>query len=91
MQFKNSIPNLLINLMSVIPRDVQLTEIENTSTNNNRHIVIRAQSLTYDQLGYFKAIIREEGILTDVTSTQGEKQGDMVKIVIEGDLPWEKS
>lgn len=87
LKVKNSIPNLLISLMNVIPRDVQLTEIENTSANDSKHIVIRAQSATYDQLGYFKAKIREEGILTDVQSTQGEKQGDMVRIVIEGDLP----
>ena len=73
--------------MNIIPKDVQLTEIENTSANDSKHVVIRAQSATYDQLGYFKAKIREEGILTDVQSTQGEKQGDMVRIVIEGDLP----
>lgn len=87
LRVKNSIPNLLISIMNIIPKDVQLTEIENTSANDSKHVVIRAQSATYDQLGYFKAKIREEGILTDVQSTQGEKQGDMVRIVIEGDLP----
>ena len=87
MNLKGTIPNLLVNIMSVIPRDVQLTEIENTVENNSKHIVIRAQSKYYDELGYFKAKIKEDGILTNVVSTEGEKQGDFVKIVIEGDLP----
>ena len=85
--FKFSIPNLLISVMDIIPEDVQITDIENTTTNNNRHIVIRAQSKYYDELGYFKAKLKEEGILKEVVSTQGEKQGEFVKIVIEGDLP----
>ena len=85
--FKFSIPNLLISVMDIIPEDVQITDIENTTTNNNRHIVIRAQSKYYDVLGYFKAKLKEEGILKEVVSTQGEKQGEFVKIVIEGDLP----
>ena len=39
------------------------------------------------ELKDFKAKIKEDGILTNVTSTQGEKQDDFVRIVIEGDLP----
>ena len=84
LNLKGSIPNLLIEIMSTIPKEVQITEIENTT---DKHMVIRAQCKTYDQLGYFKAKLREDGILTNVTSTQGEKQGEFVKIVIEGDLP----
>ena len=87
LSLRGSIPNLLISIMSVIPQDVQITEIENTSDNENRHIIIRAQSEYYDELGYFKAKLSEDGILTNVVSTQGEKQGEFVKIVIEGDLP----
>ena len=44
MNKKGEIPNLLVSIMSVIPEDVQITEIENTVENNNRHIVIRVQS-----------------------------------------------
>ena len=73
--------------MSVIPQDVQITEINNTTDNEGRHIVIRAQSYYYDELGYFKAKLSEDGILTNVVSTQGEKQDNFVRIVIEGDLP----
>ena len=87
LSFKGAIPNLLMGIMSVIPQQVQITEIENTPDNDSRKIVIRAQSLYYDDLGYFKAKLKEEGILKNVVSTQGEKEGDFVKIVIEGDLP----
>ena len=84
---KGSIPNLLISIMSVIPKDVQITQIQNTSDNNSKHIVISAQSRYYDELGYFKAKLKEDNILTNVVSTQGEKQDEFVKIIIEGDLP----
>ena len=87
LSLKNSIPNLLVEIMSAIPRQVQITEIENTAGSEGRHIVINAQSRYYDELGYFKAKLKEDRILTNVVSTQGEKQGDFVKIVIEGDLP----
>lgn len=87
LSLKNSIPNLLVEIMSAIPRQVQITEIENTSQSEGRHIVINAQSKYYDELGYFKAKIKEDRILTNVVSTQGEKQGEFVKVVIEGDLP----
>ncbi|MCI9178040.1 MAG: hypothetical protein HFJ28_05730 [Clostridia bacterium] len=83
---KKVIPNLLINIETAMPRGVQITSIENTTGN---HIVINAQSEKYEQLGYFKAILRTQGILAPdtITSSAGTKQGDLVKIVIEGDLP----
>lgn len=87
LSLKNSVPNLLVEISNVIPQNVQIIQIENTSDNNDRHIIINAQSKYYDDLGYFKAKLKEEGILKNIVSTQGEKQGDFVKIVIEGDLP----
>ena len=87
LSFKNTIPNLLVSIMDVIPKEVQITEIENTVASNERHIIIKVQSKYYDELGYFKAKLKEDGILKNIVSTQGEKQGDFVKIVIEGDLP----
>ena len=87
---KGAIPNLLMSLASAIPNDVQITEIENiveTQGNKNvQKITIRAQSKYYDELGYFKAKIKEDNILKTVTSTQGQKEGEFVKIVIEGVL-----
>ncbi len=83
---KKTIPNLLSQIMFSIPQGVQITSIENTT---NNHIVIKAQARQHEQLGYFKAILRTQGILKSdtVVSTNGVKENDLVKIVIEGELP----
>ena len=81
---KDAIPNLLNEIMYVIPKDVQVTSIQNTT---NKHVKIEAQSEKYEQLGYFKGQIKNEGLLLNVISDQGVKNGDIVKITIEGDLP----
>lgn len=85
---KNSIPTLLNQIMYIIPQGVQITSIENTTDSN---IVINAQSATYEQLGYLKSKIKEDGILLDVQSDSGQKEGQtgVVKAVIEGRLPIE--
>jgi len=81
---RNAIPNLLNQIMSIVPRSVQLTSIENTT---GTHIVINAQSDKYEQLGYLKAKIKSDVILTNVISTAGQKDNNIVTVVIEGDLP----
>ena len=81
---RNAIPNLLNQIMSIIPESVQLTSIENTS---DTHIVINAQSNKYEQLGYLKAKIKADVILTNVISTAGQKDNNVVTVKIEGDLP----
>ena len=81
---KNSIPNLLNQLMYNIPEAVQLTAIDNTT---NKHIVIKAQSAEYQQFGYFVGRIRTKKILKDVVSSSGVKSGETISITIEGDLP----
>lgn len=81
---KNSIPNLLNKIMFTIPEKVQITSIENTT---GTHVVIQAQASDYDQLGYFKAKIKTDNILTNVVSTSGVKQDGIVKVTIEGELP----
>ena len=81
---KNSIPNLLNQIMTIVPANVELTSIENTTDN---HIVITAQSDKYEQLGYLKAKIKTDVILTNVISTSGQKESNVVTVKIEGDLP----
>ncbi len=81
---RNAIPNLLYEIMSIIPKDVQITSISNES---NRHIVITTEAEKYEQIGYFKAKISTAGILTDVISNSGVKQDEIIKVTIEGDLP----
>ena len=81
---KKVIPILLNSIMNVIPENVQLTSIQNTT---DRHIVIEAQSDKYEQLGMFKAKIQNDVILTNVISTAGQKDNSVVTVKIEGDLP----
>ena len=81
---RNAIPNLLNQIMSIVPENVQLTSIENTS---GTHVVINARSNKYEQLGYLKAKIKTDVILTNVISTAGQKDNNIVTVKIEGDLP----
>ena len=81
---RNAIPNLLNQIMTIVPENVQLTSIENTSST---HIVIQAQSNKYEQLGYLVARMKTDVILTNVISTAGQKDNSVVSIKIEGDLP----
>ena len=81
---RNAIPNLLNQIMSIIPENVQLTSIENDT---GTHIVINAQSNKYEQLGFFVARLKTDVILNNVVSTAGQKDGGIVTIKIEGDLP----
>lgn len=81
---KKAIPNLLNRLMYVIPDDVQITSIENTS---GGHIQIIAQTSRYNQLGYLKSSIQTSGMLTNVIATIGEKKDNIVVMRIEGELP----
>jgi len=83
-KMKRAIPNLLNQIMAVIPREVQLTAIQNIK--NNR-ILIKAQSLKYEELGYFGAVLKTQGILLDVQTTSGVRENNLVKIDIEGNLP----
>jgi len=82
---RDAIPNLLNSIMYIIPENVQITGIQNTS---GTHIVINAQSDKYEQLGMFKAKIETGNYLTNVISTAGQKDGNVVTVKIEGDLPW---
>lgn len=83
---KKTIPNLLSQIMFAMPQGVQVTSIDNSTS---RHVVINAQSEKYEQLGIFKAILKTQGILAPdtIVSSSGTKQGNIVQIVIEGDLP----
>lgn len=83
-RFRNTIPNLLNNIMAVIPKNVQLTSIENTSST---HIIINAKSSKYEQIAFFKTKLDAEGILNNVVSDTGTIQGGYLSVTIEGELP----
>ena len=81
---KKAIPNLLTSIMYNIPEGVQVTSIENTG---GTKIEIVAQSEKYEQLGFFEAQIENQGVLTNVVSSAGQKENNVVTVKIEGDLP----
>ena len=81
---KKAIPILLNKLMYIMPDEVQITSIQNTT---DTHIEIQAQSKSYAQLGYLATNLKVSGVLTNVISTAGQQQNNIITIKIEGDLP----
>jgi len=81
---RNDIPDLLTQIMTEIPREVQITSIKNTV---DKRIVINAQTKHYETIGYFKAKLINEGILLNVVSDSGIQTDGIIKVTIEGDLP----
>ena len=81
---RDAIPNLLNRIMYIIPENVQITSIQNTT---GTHVAIEAQSNKYEQLGMFKAKLDTEMFLTNVISTSGKQENNVIKVKIEGDLP----
>ena len=82
-RLKFAIPNLLNQIMYVIPVNVQLTSITNSGTK----ITITAQSDKYEGLGIFIAKLNQDGILANVVSDTSQKQNGVVIVKIEGELP----
>lgn len=82
---KNTIPTLLNEIMSAIPKEeIAITAIENTGDKN---ITINVQSQRYDLLGYFISELKNGKILNNVTSSSGTSVDGIIKIVIKGELP----
>ena len=81
---RNSIPNLLNQIMYRIPEQVQVISIKNS---RDKIIEINATSNDYDQLGYFISVIKTQKILKNVVSSSGVKSDGMITVTIEGELP----
>lgn len=87
-RYKNTIPNLMNNLMAIIPKEVKLVSVENPNTT---HIVIKANAPRYEQLAFFKTKLKTEGVLKDVVSDTGVATNEnSITVTIEGELPWKK-
>lgn len=67
---KNSVPNFLYHIMNVIPDNVEITEIQNTT---DSHVVITARSHDYQHLAYFTAALKQGGVFYNVISGTAEK------------------
>jgi cell division protein FtsL len=86
---ERELPNFLQRLATTIPTEVKLVSIENTE---DRHFVIQAKALKYQQLGIFQAILKQNNILSDVSGSTGiryhdeEANQDYILVTIEGDL-----
>jgi len=80
----NAIPNLLNQIMAKIPRNVKVTSIKNES---ERKVTISVESTKYEELGYFKARLKADNILLNVTSDSATKEAGVIRLVIKGDLP----
>ena len=86
---ERELPNFLTKLATTIPTEVKLVSVENTE---NRHIVIQARAIKYQQLGYFQAILRVNNILSDISASTGVRYYDehtgeeYILVTIEGDL-----
>lgn len=83
-KYRKAIPILLNRIMSVIPKGVKVTSIEN---NVNGKIIINAESQNYDDLGYFKATLKTKNILKNISSDSSLKFDNVVRVTIEGELP----
>lgn len=83
-KLKKAIPILLNKIMYIMPDEVQITSIQNTT---DTHIEIQAQSKSYAQLGYLTTNLKVSGVLTNVISTAGQQNNNIITIKIEGDLP----
>lgn len=81
---KGAIPNLLNQLMNVVPTSVQIKSIEDKGDGK---VEILVQSLKYEQIAFFIGSIKTEAILTNVVSTSGQKSSDTITVKIEGELP----
>ena len=81
---KGSIPTLLNQLMNIIPSSVQIKSIQNTATG---HVEILVESSKYEQIAFFIGSIKTEVVLTNVISTSGQKNNDVITVKIEGNLP----
>lgn len=78
-----NVAGLLQNIMTFIPKDVQLVNI---SSNDNKYVTITASADEYEDLGYFFAQIKLEGILNNSKITR-VNNGEITFIEIGGDLP----
>ena len=86
---EKELTNFLTKLSTTMPTEIRLVSLENTE---DRHIVIQARSLKYQQLGFFKTILEANNLLKDVKASTGVRYHDEVEnqdyilVTIEGDL-----
>lgn len=78
-----NVASLLQNILRIIPDEVQLVKI---SSDDNKHIVIKASANDYEDLGYFFAQLKLENVLLNC-NIASVVNGQVTTIEIGGDLP----
>ncbi len=78
-----NVASFLQNIIKVIPRNVQLKTI---TSDDNKNIIITAQSNSYADLGYFVAALKINSTLNNVKINK-ISNGDVTVIEIGGELP----
>lgn len=80
---KDALPNFLNQIAHLIPVRAKVTEIKEDKS----HITMTIESQKYEQLGYFVGLLENEGVLMKIKTSTSQKEGNVVTLVIEGDLP----
>ena len=78
-----NVASFLQNIISIIPRNVQLRTI---SSDDNKNIVITAQSDSYADLGYFVAALKINSTLNNIVINR-VTNGEITVVEIGGELP----
>ena len=78
-----NVASLLQNIIKILPENVRLVNI---SSDDNKYVTIKASSGEYEDLGYFFAQVKLEGVLNNPKINKVEN-GETTTIEIGGDLP----
>ena len=78
-----NVASLLQNIIKILPENVRLVNI---SSDDNKYVTIKASSSEYEDLGYFFAQVKLEGVLNNPKINKVEN-GETTTIEIGGDLP----
>lgn len=80
---KDALPNFLNQIAHLIPVRAKVTDIKEDKS----HITMTLESTKYEQLGYFVGLLENEKVLTKIKTNTSQKEGNVVKLIVEGDLP----
>ncbi len=80
---KDALPNFLNQVAHHIPVRVKVTDIKEEGS----HVTMTIESEKYEQLGFFVGLLETNGVLMKIKTSTSQKAGNLVTLVVEGDLP----
>ncbi len=72
---------------TAVAQDTTTASTTDTTGVKTNHVVIEVESAKYEQIAFLIGSIKTDVILTNVISTSGQKESNVIKVTIEGDLP----